>query len=72
MSQSFTSLAYLVAAVLFILALRGLSHPTTSRRGNQLGMIGMVIAIFATFIHGGMSFGGIVLIMGGVALINQH
>jgi NAD(P) transhydrogenase subunit beta len=68
MSQSFTSLAYLVAAVLFILALRGLSHPTTSRRGNQLGMIGMVIAIFATFIHGGMSLGGIVLIIAGVAI----
>jgi NAD(P) transhydrogenase subunit beta len=68
MNQSFTSFAYLVAAVLFILALRGLSHPTTSRRGNQMGIIGMVIAILATFVHGGMSGGGIVLIILGIAI----
>jgi NAD(P) transhydrogenase subunit beta len=68
MNQSFTSFAYLVAAVLFILALRGLSHPTTSRRGNQMGISGMVIAILATFVHGGMSGGGIVLIILGIAI----
>ena len=39
---------YLVAAVLFVLALRGLSSPVTSRRGNQLGMLGMAIAVLAT------------------------
>ena len=37
--------AYLVAGVLFILALRGLSHPTTSRKGNHYGMTGMAIAV---------------------------
>ncbi len=68
MNESFTSFAYLVAAVLFILALRGLSHPTTSRRGNQLGMAGMVIAIFASFAHGGMTFGGSLLILLGIAI----
>jgi NAD/NADP transhydrogenase beta subunit len=68
MNESFTSFAYLIAAVLFILALRGLSHPTTSRRGNQLGIIGMVIAIFATFAHGGMSLGGGLLILLGIAI----
>jgi NAD(P) transhydrogenase subunit beta len=68
MNQSFTSLAYLIAAVLFILALRGLSHPTTSRRGNQMGIAGMGIAIFATLVHGGMSFGGILIIVLGVAI----
>ena len=42
--------AYLVAGVCFILALRGLSHPTTSRRGNRYGMIGMTIAVVTTLI----------------------
>jgi NAD(P) transhydrogenase subunit beta len=68
MSQSTTAFAYLIAAVLFILALRGLSHPTTSRRGNQLGIIGMVIAIAATFAHAGMTGGGFVLILIGIAI----
>jgi NAD(P) transhydrogenase subunit beta len=68
MNQSFTSFAYLVAAVLFILALRGLSHPNTSRRGNQLGIIGMVIAIGATFLHDGMSFGWALIILLGIAI----
>jgi NAD(P) transhydrogenase subunit beta len=68
MNESFTSFAYLVAAVLFILALRGLSHPTTSRRGNQLGIVGMLIAILATFAHGGMSFGWALLILLGIAI----
>ncbi len=43
-------LAYLVAGVLFILALRGLSHPTTSRAGNRYGMIGMLIAVVTTLV----------------------
>ncbi|PXA92615.1 NAD synthetase [Nostoc sp. 3335mG] len=44
--------AYLVAGVCFILALRGLSSPATSRRGNRLGMIGMAIAVLTTiFTH---------------------
>src|SRR5688500_4345403 len=48
MSASVTAFLYLVAGVLFILALRGLSHPVTSRRGNQFGMIGMAIAVLTT------------------------
>ncbi len=63
MSASLTSVVYLVAAVLFILALRGLSHPETSRRGNQMGMAGMAIAILATLVHHGMSIPGIGLIV---------
>ena len=43
-------LAYLVAGVCFILALRGLSGPETSRRGNRLGMAGMAIAVITTMI----------------------
>jgi NAD(P) transhydrogenase subunit beta len=45
-----TALAYLTAAVLFILALRGLSSPESSRRGNLFGMLGMAIAIITTVI----------------------
>jgi H+-translocating NAD(P) transhydrogenase subunit beta len=48
MSANLAALAYLIAGVLFILALRGLSHPTTSRRGNMFGMIGMAIAVATT------------------------
>src|SRR3954467_5045503 len=63
-----SSLAYLVASVLFILALRGLSHPTTSRQGNQFGMIGMGIAIVATLFRPGMDPTGIILILAGIAI----
>lgn len=44
------ALAYLVAGVCFILALRGLSSPSTSQRGNRLGMIGMTIAVATTLL----------------------
>ena len=50
MSDSLTAFLYLVAGVLFILALRGLSHPETSRRGNQFGMVGMAIAVLTTLL----------------------
>jgi NAD(P) transhydrogenase subunit beta len=48
MTPNVTALLYLVAGVLFILALRGLSSPATSRQGNLFGMIGMAIAIGTT------------------------
>jgi NAD(P) transhydrogenase subunit beta len=48
MNANFASFLYLVSGVLFIMALRGLSHPTTSRQGNLYGMIGMGIAIATT------------------------
>ncbi len=48
MNANLASLAYLLCGVLFILALRGLSSPVTSRRGNQMGMIGMAIAVSVT------------------------
>ena len=67
MSASLTSLAYLVAAVLFVLALRGLSSPVTSREGNRFGMIGMAIAVLATLAQHGMA-GGYLLIFLGIAI----
>ncbi|MDX2353158.1 NAD(P)(+) transhydrogenase (Re/Si-specific) subunit beta [Pseudomonas sp. NPDC077382] len=48
MSMNLITLLYLVASVSFIQALKGLSHPTTSRRGNLFGMIGMGIAVVTT------------------------
>ncbi|AYG61531.1 NAD(P)(+) transhydrogenase (Re/Si-specific) subunit beta [Rhizobium jaguaris] len=59
---------YLVSGVLFILALRGLSHPATSRRGNLYGMVGMGIAIATTLVLATPSFGGLALIILGLAI----
>src|SRR3546814_1881274 len=44
------ALAYLIAGVCFILALRGLSSPVSSRRGNRFGMAGMAIAVVTTLV----------------------
>jgi len=48
MSADLAALLYLVSSVFFILALRGLSHPESSRQGNLFGMVGMAIAIVTT------------------------
>jgi len=69
MSANVTALFYLVAGVLFIMALRGLSNPETSRRGNLLGMIGMAIAIATTLAsHPPVGFSAWVLVVVGMAL----
>jgi NAD(P) transhydrogenase subunit beta len=69
MSPNLVALLYLVSGVLFILALRGLSSPDSSRRGNQFGMIGMTIAVLTTLgAHpptDGLSWG---LVFGGIAV----
>ncbi len=49
--EHITPYLYLVASILFILALKGLSHPETSQRGNLLGMVGMAIAIGTTLLN---------------------
>ena len=68
MSADIAALAYLVSGALFILALRGLSSPETSRRGNLLGMTGMAIAIVTTLVLAdiaeGLTWGLIVLGVG--------
>ena len=50
MTPSLAATLYLISGILFILALRGLSSPATSRRGNLFGILGMVIAIIVTFV----------------------
>jgi len=55
MNASIAALAYLAAGVLFILSLRGLSSPVTSRRGNTLGMLGMALAVGVTLLTLGTS-----------------
>ncbi|MEH6691816.1 MAG: NAD(P)(+) transhydrogenase (Re/Si-specific) subunit beta [Pseudorhizobium pelagicum] len=68
MSQNLAAFLYLVSGVLFIMALRGLSHPTTSRQGNVYGMVGMGIAIGTTLLLATPSFGGLVLIVVALAI----
>jgi len=68
MSENFASFLYLVSGVLFIMALRGLSHPTTSRQGNFYGMIGMAIAVITTLALTTPSWSGILLIIVGIAI----
>ena len=48
MSMNLVTTLYLIASICFIQALKGLSHPTTSRRGNLFGMLGMALAILTT------------------------
>ncbi|HEX6959167.1 MAG TPA: NAD(P)(+) transhydrogenase (Re/Si-specific) subunit beta [Ferrovibrio sp.] len=63
-----TALLYLVSSVLFILALRGLSSPETSRKGNAYGMIGMAIAVLTTFFNLGDLSGTIVYVVIALAI----
>ena len=51
MSKEVTNLLYLITIVTFILALRFLSNPATARRGNQIGAVGMLVAIVVTFLQ---------------------
>jgi H+-translocating NAD(P) transhydrogenase subunit beta len=69
MSPNLVALLYLAAGVLFILALRGLSSPETSRRGNLFGMVGMAIAVATTLAyHPPAGIGAWILVVVGLAL----
>jgi len=72
MSANLAAIVYVVCGVLFILALRGLSNPETSRRGNQLGMVGMALAVSTTLLtlwsQGALDPVTIGMILGGVVL----
>jgi NAD(P) transhydrogenase subunit beta len=69
-------LAYLVAGICFILALRGLSRPDSSRRGNYIGMFGMAVAIATTLVTHGVAslpeIAGAMLIGGGIGLVTAR
>src|SRR5262249_38502557 len=68
MNPNLVALLYLVSGVLFILALRGLSSPETSRQGNLFGMVGMAIAIVTTLAsHPPAGVGAWVLVVIGLA-----
>ncbi|MGV3742054.1 MAG: Re/Si-specific NAD(P)(+) transhydrogenase subunit beta [Burkholderiaceae bacterium] len=68
MSIGVTTVAYLGAAILFILSLGGLSHAETARRGNFYGMLGMAIAVLATVFGPSVSAGGIPWIIGAMVV----
>ena len=64
MSSNLSAIFYLISGILFILALRGLSSPETSRRGNLFGILGMIIAITVTFLSiGNFSIGFIYVLI---------
>ena len=70
---AFAPLAYLVAGICFIMALRGLSSPETSRQGNNYGIVGMVIAIVTTLMLPGLISGlSLTLIIIGIADRRHH
>jgi len=66
MNQGMVTAAYIIAAILFILSLAGLSKQETARKGNQAGIAGMAIAVLATVIGDGVSNYGILLLMVGI------
>ena len=60
-SANFQAVAYLVSAILFIFALKGLTHPASARRGNLYGMAGMMIAVAATLLGAGVTSYGFII-----------
>ncbi len=68
MSPSLANVAYLGAAILFILSLGGLSNPETSRRGNLFGMVGMALAVLATVFGPRVSPSGMAWIVGALVI----
>ncbi len=68
MTQNLAASLYLISGVFFILALRGLSSPETSRRGNFFGVLGMVLAIIVTFLSVDILFSGFIFIICALAI----
>jgi NAD(P) transhydrogenase subunit beta len=69
MSPVLSQLAYLLAAVCFIVALKGLSQPRTARRGNLIGAAGAVIAVLTVMLTPGLNHRGLILIAIAVGLL---
>ena len=68
MTTSLAASLYLISGALFILALRGLSSPETSRRGNFLGVLGMTLAIIVTFLFVDILFSSLLFIICALAI----
>jgi NAD(P) transhydrogenase subunit beta len=69
MNANLAALLYLVAGVLFIMSLRGLSSPVTSRQGNLFGMVGMAIAVLTTLaLRPPATFGSWLLVLAGIGV----
>ena len=68
MTPSLAAFLYLISGVLFILALRGLSSPETSRQGNFFGILGMAIAIIVTFLFVNILFSSLLFIICALAI----
>jgi NAD(P) transhydrogenase subunit beta len=66
MTENFAAFAYMISAVCFIMALRGLSSPVTARQGNLYGMVGMVVAILTTILMPGVK--SYIMIVLGIAI----
>ena len=68
MTSNLAASLYLISGILFILALRGLSSPETSRQGNFFGILGMAIAIIVTFLFVNISFSSLLFIICSLAI----
>ena len=69
MGATTSNLLYLVTIICFILALRFLSSPTTARRGNWIGAVGMVVAIAVTLAHHGLHVGWRIPVGGAIGTV---
>jgi len=63
MTPNLAASLYLISGVLFILALRGLSSPETSRKGNFFGVLGMILAITTTFLSADILLNGFIFVI---------
>ena len=68
MTTNLAASLYLISGVLFILALRGLSSPETSRKGNFFGILGMALAIIVTFLFVDILFSSLLFIICALAI----
>ena len=68
MAPNLAASLYLISGVLFILALRGLSSPETSRQGNFFGILGMAIAIIVTFLFVDILFSSLLFVICALAI----
>jgi NAD(P) transhydrogenase subunit beta len=68
LTANLATVAYLGAAILFVLSLGGLSHPETARRGNLYGIVGMTLAVLATVLGPRVTAGGLPWIIGSLAV----